>query len=109
MRLVSHGTDPTRRQSGDSTYAAAILPVPARRSSLYSRSTSTTRYLQAESPREPSHTPRSSESMVSEPAYSRLRSELDRKRGQSEEPLDIESHRGGSELLRALRGTLPGR
>ncbi|CAD6580193.1 MAG: hypothetical protein TREMPRED_002685 [Tremellales sp. Tagirdzhanova-0007] len=108
LRLINHGPD-SRRESGGSTHTAAILPVSARRSVLHSRSTSTTRDLRAESPRESSERPRSSGSLVSEPAYSRLRSELDRKRGMSEEPPDIEQHRVGSELLRALRGTLPGR
>ncbi|WWD19587.1 hypothetical protein CI109_104048 [Kwoniella shandongensis] len=71
----------------------------------------------------------SSETEVSEPVYSRLRSELGRRRGGgSEEPQEVETQRrmsgGGmagdgvegdarprstSEMFRALRGTMPGR
>ncbi|OXB35472.1 hypothetical protein J007_04817 [Cryptococcus neoformans] len=69
------------------------------------------------------HDARGSESVVSEPVYSRLREELGRKRrGVSEEPASgnmtrgesrnaerLETPRSGSEMLRALRGVMPGR
>jgi hypothetical protein len=46
-------------------------------------------------------------SVASEPAYSRLRSELARKRSGSEEPVEGLGRGGG--VVNALRGTLPGR
>lgn len=66
---------------------------------------------------------RGNESVVSEPVYSRLREELGRKRrGVSEEPVSanmtgrgsrnverLETPRSGSEMLRALKGVMPGR
>lgn len=69
------------------------------------------------------HDARGSESVASEPVYSRLREELGRKRrGVSEEPASgnmtrggsrnaerLETPRSGSEMLRALRGVMPGR
>jgi hypothetical protein len=68
---------------------------------------------------EPDPELRRTESVYSEPAYTRLRSELaSRRRGGSEEPEEraevSDIARGGrresgSELFRALRGTLPGR
>lgn len=69
------------------------------------------------------HDARGNESVVSEPVYSRLREELGRKRrGVSEEPVSanmagggsrnverLETPRSGSEMLRALKGVMPGR
>lgn len=69
------------------------------------------------------HDAKGNESVVSEPVYSRLREELGRKRrGVSEEPVSanmagggsrnverLETPRSGSEMLRALKGVMPGR
>ena len=104
LRLVSQASNPPRQSSGPTYPSPLDVTIPPN-SSHQIRSRPNSLQLGAGQITAPT-----SQSVIGDTPYSRLRTELNRRKGVSEEPIDTRIlAQGSSDLLRALRGTLPGR
>jgi hypothetical protein len=106
----SSGLQASTKQVNPTRDPSAVVAIRRTPSNVIARPRSSSQHRPSPSLAHREVTPKYSETAVSEPAYSRLRLELARKRrGASEEPEAIGDAEAGGGVMRALKGRLPSR